>query len=132
MSKLYEVYKKLKNENEQTIYLFKSGIFYICLEEDAKFLSKKYDFKLTNLTPDILKCGFPCSSFDKYYMLFNNDHVDFKIVESNTVFDGSDYLQNKNIKNLLDKIDNININDLSVSESFRFIEDIKSIVSSLK
>ncbi len=30
MSKLYDIYKKLKNENSETIYLFKSGMFYIC------------------------------------------------------------------------------------------------------
>lgn len=29
MSKLYSLYENFKKENNQTIYLFKSGIFYI-------------------------------------------------------------------------------------------------------
>ena len=31
MSKLYPVYKNLKETNKDTIYLFKNGIFYIVL-----------------------------------------------------------------------------------------------------
>lgn len=37
MSKLYEVYKKLKNDYSDTVYLFRSGIFYIALDADAIF-----------------------------------------------------------------------------------------------
>ena len=132
MSKLFDIYKKLKNENKERIYLFKSGVFYICLDDDAKFLSNKYNFKLTNLTTDILKCGFPCSSFDKYYMMFVNDNIDFKIIENNTIFDGSDYLQNKKMTVLLDKINEVNVNTLSVSEAYRFIEEIKELALTLK
>ena len=46
MSKLYEQYLKLKNENPKKLYLFKSGLFYIALEDDAVALSDK--FKLNN------------------------------------------------------------------------------------
>ena len=115
MSKLYDIYKKLKNENSETLYLFKSGVFYICLDDDAKVLSKIYNLKLTNLNVDIVKCGFPCSSFDKYYKLFVNDDINFKIVENNAIFDSSDYLLNKSILSLLDKISKVNIDNLSVS-----------------
>lgn len=132
MSRLYDVYNKLKAKNKETIYLFKSGVFYISLEDDAKKLSSKYDFKVTNLNSEIVKCGFPCSSFDKYYMLFTKDKLKFKIIENNTIFDGNDYLKNQKISTLLDKIDNININNLSVSEAYRFIEEIQKISSSLR
>ena len=66
MSKLYLIYKKLKEINKTTIYLFKSGIFYIALSDDAIFLSSKFNLKLTNLNSTILKCWFPVSSIDKY------------------------------------------------------------------
>ena len=36
MSKLYKSYEKLKEKAPGKIYIFKSGMFYICLEEDAK------------------------------------------------------------------------------------------------
>ena len=129
MSKLYDIYKKLKNENSETLYLFKSGVFYICLDDDAKVLSKIYNLKLTNLNVDIVKCGFPCSSFDKYYKLFVNDDINFKIVENNAIFDSSDYLLNKSILSLLDKI---NIDNLSVSEAYQFIEELQELTLKLK
>ena len=132
MSKLYDIYKKLKNENNETIYLFKSGVFYICLDDDAKILSKIYNLKLTNLNVDIVKCGFPCSSFDKYYQLFVNDNIIFKIVENNTIFDGADYLRNKTLLSLLDKINQVSVDNLSVSEAYRFIEEIKELTLKLK
>lgn len=132
MSKLYDIYKKLKNENNETIYLFKSGVFYICLDDDAKILSKIYNLKLTNLNVDIVKCGFPCSSFDKYYKLFVNDNINFKIIENNTIFNGSDYLQNKTLLSLLEKINKVSVDNLSVSEAYRFIEEIQNISFSLR
>ncbi len=132
MSKLYDIYKKLKNENSETLYLFKSGVFYICLDDDAKVLSKIYNLKLTNLNVDIVKCGFPCSSFDKYYKLFVNDDINFKIVENNAIFDSSDYLLNKSILSLLDKISKVNIDNLSVSEAYQFIEELQELTLKLK
>lgn len=132
MSKLYDIYKKLKNENNEIIYLFKSGVFYICLDDDAKILSKIYNLKLTNLNIDIVKCGFPCSSFDKYYKLFINDNINFKIIENNTIFDGSDYLQNKTLLSLLEKINQVSVDNLSVSEAYQFIEEIKELTLKLK
>lgn len=132
MSKLYDIYKKLKNENNEIIYLFKSGVFYICLDDDAKILSKIYNLKLTNLNVDIVKCGFPCSSFDKYYKLFVNDNINFKIIENNTIFNGSDYLQNKTLLSLLEKINQVSVDNLSVSEAYKFIEELKIIILSLK
>lgn len=47
MSKLYSIYKKLKESNKDTVYLFKSGIFYIAISDDASLLSSKFKFKLT-------------------------------------------------------------------------------------
>ena len=132
MSKLYDIYKKLKNENSEPLYLFKSGVFYICLDDDAKVLSKIYNLKLTNLNVDIVKCGFPCSSFDKYYKLFVNDDINFKIVENNAIFDSSDYLLNKSILSLLDKISKVNIDNLSVSEAYQFIEELQELTLKLK
>lgn len=58
MSKLYEKYKNLKSENATKLYLFKSGIFYIFLDEDAIKMSNLLNLKLTNLNETIVKCGF--------------------------------------------------------------------------
>ncbi len=61
MSKLYPKYLELKKNDKDTIYLFKSGIFFLALEEDATTLAKELNLKVTNLSPNVTKCGFPVS-----------------------------------------------------------------------
>ena len=99
MSKLYEVYKKLKNDYSDTVYLFRSGIFYIALDADAIFLSNKINLKLTNLNPSIVKCGFPSASLDKYVTLFKSNNINFKIIENDTVFSAEEYNGNRKANN---------------------------------
>lgn len=84
-----------------------------------------------NLTSDVLKCGFPCSSFDKHYLKFSNDNVNFKIIENNTIFDIEDYVQNEKVLSLIDKIKNVNINELAVSKAYSFIEELKEFSNTL-
>ena len=121
MSKLLNTYKNLKKSDSETIYLFKNGAFYLALEDDAKYLSNKFDLKLTNLNTESVKCGFPCSSFDKYYLKLKNIDKEFKIVDSNTISDSTIYLQNREIKNLINEIVSIDIENLSVGEQFCLI-----------
>ena len=82
MSILYSLYERLKRKDNKTIYLFKSGIFYLALSDDALYLSNKFNFKLTNLNNSIVKCGFPTSSIDKYITKFTNNHINFKLIDS--------------------------------------------------
>ena len=62
MSKLYQKYQQLKKENPEKCYLFKSGIFYIFLEDDAKKLGPMLSLKITNLNDSVVKCGFPAET----------------------------------------------------------------------
>lgn len=66
MSKLLKKYNELKKKNPDKIYVFKVGIFYNILNEDAKAVSKSIGLKLTDLSPDLIKCGFPIAKLDKY------------------------------------------------------------------
>lgn len=130
MSKLLNTYKNLKKNDSETIYLFKNGAFYLALEDDAKYLSNEFDLKLTNLNAESVKCGFPCSSFDKYYLKLKNLNREFKIIDKDTISEVSVYLDNEKIQNLLNQIKDIDINNLSVSQAFAFIEKIQQIVNS--
>lgn len=127
MSKLYSIYKKLKESNKDTVYLFKSGFFYIAISDDANLLSSKFNLKLTNLNNSIFKCGFPVSCIDKYIKLFNFNNIKFKIVnlEENTIYQPQDFALNKKIENLLNLISSTDINSLSVSKAYEFIETIQ-------
>lgn len=127
MSKLVNIYKNLKNQDADTIYLFKSGIFYIILDEDAKKVSPLLDLKLTKLNDTIVKCGFPVSAYNKYFNILNQTTIKFKIIDKTNGLSltFNDFTIEQSLKNLLNKINQIDTEHLSVSEAYKFIEDIQ-------
>lgn len=126
MSKLYKKYSKLKIKDDTALYLFKTGIFYIFIDEDAKLVSSRLNLKLTNLNQDVVKCGFPVTQLEKYTKLINEANFSFKIVDSSkdVVFLPEEYTIDEKIHNLMKKISQTNSNEISISQAFEFISDI--------
>lgn len=129
MSKLFDIYKNLKQEDAETLYLFKSGIFYIFLDEDAKIINNLLDLKLTNLNTEIVKCGFPANSLDKYLHLLNLTNYTIKIIDtaSYTSYTLQEYTLDTEVFDLLLDISNINEEHLSITEAYKFIKSIKTL-----
>ncbi len=126
MSKLYEKYLLLKKQNSSILYLFKSGIFYIFLEEDAKKMSFLLNLKLTNLNESVLKCGFPVNNLAKYSSLIQKAGYELHIVDTITekTHSSNDYILNATIKDFIRKLSSIDSNTLSISEAYSTIESI--------
>ena len=82
MSKLLNQYNELKKEDASCIYLFRVGIFYNILNEDAKIINEKLGLKITDLGPNIFKCGFPVSQLDKYIILLNKIKIKYKVIDN--------------------------------------------------
>lgn len=82
MSKLYDKFVRLKAANNDNVYLFKSGMFYLALNEDASKLADIFNFKVTNLNDCVTKCGFPEKILEYYSTLLNKLNIDFEIVDS--------------------------------------------------
>ena len=120
MSKLYQTYVALKVQDSTQLYLFKSGIFYIFLDDDAKLISSLFNLKLTNLNSAIMKCGFPTSQLEKY------SNSSFKIIDAsdNSLYSPKDFVLNKNLKVFLEKISSVKAYDLSISAAYDFIDKI--------
>ena len=126
MSKLYLEYLKKKKENNDKYYLFKSGLFYIFIDEDAKKINKITPLNITNLNNDIVKCGFPSNSLDKYLTIFKNLGLDVEIVG---------YIENKNINinkdistKIIKKIKSININTLTPVKALNILNEFKELL----
>jgi len=130
MSKLYKKYCELKRNNSEKLYLFKSGIFYILLDNDAKLVSEAIQLKLTKLNDTVFKCGFPVSSLLKYTNLLKEYGFDFEIIDNNLNINisNSDYINKMELDNKLNKIKNIDINNTSPIEAFNILCDFKSIL----
>lgn len=122
------MYTTLKKQDHDTLYLFKVGLFYNFLNEDAILISNKLNLKLSNLSPTVLKCGFPYNSLDKYMQILSRTSYNIKIIDiskPNEIFTPNEFKINKNIKELLEEIAKINIDDISIKEAYSLLEIFK-------
>ena len=119
MSKLYSKYLELKSIDENKMYLFESGKFYVFIDEDAKNINKITTLKLTNLTNDIVKCGFPSNSLNKYLEIFNNLKLDIEIIQNEKL----------DIEDIIKKIKNIDINKTTPIDSLNILKDLKDCIN---
>lgn len=126
MSKLYSKYLSLKKENDSTIYLFKSGIFYLFIEDDAKTMSPLLQLKLSNLSPTVFKCGFPVTSLEKYLPLLEKIGKKVEIVdlEKNLVLPPKEFVITKELKYFILYLSSQDSNTLSIKEAYEFIDEI--------
>ena len=81
MSKLYDKYEILKNNNASMIYLFECGNFYIALDSDAIVMNEMFNLKLTKFSNVCDKCGFPKNALEKYKEQLNQRDIDYKVIE---------------------------------------------------
>lgn len=102
------------------------GIFYNILNEDAKIINEKLGLKITDLGPSIFKCGFPISQLDKYIILLNNMKIKYKVIDNLPNSNVNDYLKNVEIKRVLNKIIDIDMNNTTFQQSFNILLDIQN------
>jgi len=127
-SKLYNTYISLKIQRPYKKYLFKSGIFYIFIDDDAKELHKLLNLKLGNLNSKIVKCGFPVNSLDKYMKILTQFGYSVEIVDfsTNSLFDYEEYLFKTKIHKFMNKISHLDIDSLSISKTYDILEELKN------
>ncbi len=135
MSKLLSLYTNLKKQDNETFYLFKVGLFYNFINDDATIMSCLLHLKLTTLSSSIIKCGFPCNSFDKYMRTLMTLPYKVKVIDSlenNTMFDIKNFEKNKQVKNFVFKIASINIDNVSVTEAYTLLDELQKEAISIK
>lgn len=125
MSKLHLEYLKRKKENNQQYYLFKSGMFYIFIDEDAEEISKYVPLKLTKFNNDIYKCGFPVNSLDKYLEVFKNLKLDVLVVEECNSEKNSNKCKEKVIK----KIKDLDLDRITPIKAFNLLCEFKELLN---
>ena len=133
MSKLYSKYLELKKNNPNKIYLFKSGIFLLAIDEDATKLSDELNLKVTNLSPDVLKCGFPVSRQEHYFRVLEAKHISFTIIDDTygVVENYSDYMNNVKIKKIIDEIININFDNITFKEAYEILLSTSNLLKEI-
>lgn len=119
ISKLYNRYKTLKNK-EDIVYIFKVGMFYVILDDDAKILSKLLNLKLIPLNSEVNKCGFPINSLEKYEKILKENKVKYKIIEDS---------ENKDLNQFLNKIKKYDIDNMTGIKALELIYELKEIIN---
>ena len=126
MGKLYDNFMNLKGSNKDKVYLFKSGIFFIALNEDATKLSEIFGFKITNLNDTVTKCGFPAKRIEYYSSLLDKMNIDFELIDSNSkkVENSSEYISNLNFNSIIDKLVKIDFDNITCKDAFDILYDL--------
>lgn len=127
MSKLINKLIELKKHDASSIYIFRVGIFYNILNEDAKVLNEKLGLKITSLSPEIIKCGFPISSLNKYTKKLDELQIRYKVIDdlpNNTNIE--DYNNNIELKKIIKRIKEIDMNNTTFQQAFNILLDIQN------
>lgn len=127
MSKLQKRYEELKKKDVEKIYIFKVGIFYNILNEDAKIVSDSIGLKITDLGPNIVKCGFPIAKLDKYTNLLKSKNLPFEIVS-----DIASPNQNTSYDSIIKKIQNVDLNNTTYKGAFDILYNIQQKLKNIQ
>lgn len=131
MSKILKQYKELKEKDASSIYIFRIGIFYNILNEDAKILNEKLSLKITSLSPEIIKCGFPISSLDKYTQKLDKMQIKYSIIDNLTDITITDYSNNIEFKKIINKIKSIDIDNTNPIDALNILNDLKNKIEKI-
>ena len=133
MSKLYNQYLELKKKNKKCCYLFHSGIFYLFIAEDAMSISSILGLKLTKLTNQIKKCGFPENSLSHYEKLLMENNIDYQKIELPKKNHISPKKHKENRKkqlsiNMIQYLNNIDISKITPLDALNLLADLKEML----
>ena len=126
MSKLLKQYQELKKKDSNKIYIFQVGIFYNLLNEDAQLVSNKIVLKLTNLSPEIVKCGFPITKLEKYTHLFESLDLKYELVTNQAPLNQGSY------SSIIKNIQNIDLENTTCKEAFDILYNIQQKLKNIQ
>lgn len=131
MSKLLNQFNELKKQDASSIYIFRVGIFYNILNEDAHILNEKLGLKLTSLSPEITKCGFPISSLDKYTEKLDKLQIKYNVIDNLVDISITDYSNNIEFKKIINKIKSIDIDNTNPIDALNILNDLKNKIEKI-
>lgn len=135
MSKLYSKYLEQKALNPDILYLFKSGIFYMALNDDANRLSDALSLRVTNITDKLYKCCFPVSKSDYYFKTLESLNINYKIIDpsQNVVLNYAEYKDNERFNSIITNLLKLDLNKTSYQDAYiiltNTVHDLKQILS---
>ena len=118
MSKIYNEYLRLKKDDSNKLYLFKSGKFYIFLGEDCDLINEYLVLKKTPFSKETYKCGFPVNSLEQYLKVFNNHKLNIEIIENIT----------NNSNDIINELNKIDVDKITPIEALIILKKLKDYI----
>ncbi len=122
MSKIYNKYLELKNQDKEKMYLFSCGNFYIFLDEDAEKINEYVVLKKTNFSKNCIKCGFPKNSVENYLKVFQNHKLPIVLVEEQDLKTNEERLEK-----IVETILNIDIIKITPLEAINTLDKLQKM-----
>lgn len=122
MSKIYNKYLELKEQDSDKLYLFRCGGFYIFLADDAKKINDYVVLKITSFAKNVDKCGFPIASLDSYLKVFQNHKLDVVVVENYDL-----YTAQEKYEKIIHYIQGIDFNQLTPIEAINKLSKLQEM-----
>lgn len=123
MSKVYDKYLELKEKDQEKLYLFRCGNFYIFLDSDADLINNYVVLKRTPFTKTVLKCGFPLKSKEEYMKVFKNHDLKIEVIENPLL----PVEMNEREKYVVDVLKKIDINTITPLDAMRKLKDLQEM-----
>ena len=121
MSKIYNKYLELRRKDNNKLYLFHNGMFYIFIGEDVDIINNYMVLKPTKFTNEVNKCGFPESRLQDYIKVFKNLNLDVEIID---YIELNPYIKNSKYEKIVDFTKNININNITPLKAMEILDKI--------
>ena len=118
MSKIYNEYLRLKKIDNNKLYLFKCGKFYIFLGDDCDLINEYLVLKKTSFCKETNKCGFPINSLEQYLKVFNNHKLNIEII---------DEIEN-NDKDIITELSKIDVDKITPIEAIVILKKLKDLI----
>lgn len=119
MSKLFNEYKRLKEKDKNTLYLFESGTFYYALSEDAEMINKLFGYKILEFGKQTIKAAFPKSSLEDRKRFFEINNIKYEIIKNRNCNNATYNLSTE--ENILKEIKQLDMNNISPINAFKLL-----------
>lgn len=117
MSRLFNEYKRLKEKDKNTLFLFESGTFYYALAEDAEIVHKLFGYKLLAFGKKTIKAAFPKNSLENRKHFFEINNIKYKIIKNENYNNNVSVLSTE--ENILKEIKLLDMNNTSPINAFK-------------
>lgn len=90
-------------------------------------MSKEIGLKLTDLGPDIIKCGFPIAKLEKYTHLLESKGLNYSVISNPTSSN-----QITPYDSIIKKITNLDMNNTTFKEAFDILYNIQQNLKNMQ